>query len=108
MGTGVSVLDDEFDDMVTHFQDAQYVCMQYTGLKDKNGKEIYEGDILTHKTATISYPTPTIVKSVWEFAHMEGVLNEMYGNRFKPDDFEVIGNIYENPELLSPLKEITR
>jgi len=74
---------------------------QYTGLKDKNGKEIYEGDILTHhdslytklKTWKVIYKDASFaLKHIHEFAHTSLNAVPYYG--------EVIGNIYENPELL--------
>lgn len=74
--------------------------MQYTGLKDKNGKEIYEGDIVRYEMPgpppedlMIEFIEP-IIFSVASF-DVEGaplyVVNDVC---------EVIGNIYENPELL--------
>jgi hypothetical protein len=69
--------------------------MQFTGLNDKNGKEIYEGDIVNF----INIDEPHFTNPcVIEFLN--------YGwHPFKhgipmPSDIDIIGNIYENPELL--------
>ena len=71
------------------------VVMQFTGLTDKNGKEIYEGDILKHETgglSSIEYEAPHFILR----HHPEGGSDFPAPKNF----FEVIGNIYENPELL--------
>ena len=73
---------------------SRYVLMQYTGLKDKNGKEIYEKDILTHSIIRIG-KNPKKFVGVVEY-HENQFLNCNFVNE------EIIGNIYENPELLTP------
>jgi hypothetical protein len=80
----------------------KYTLMQYTGLKDKNGVEIYEGDILSEcndgiENAKVRYDD-TDAMFVLEFDNI--ILNFSNENS---KWFEVFGNKYENPELVQKL-----
>lgn len=107
----------ELDDRLTVYgvhDEADHVSkdapvMQYTGLKDKNGKEIYEGDIVEwhyNKWNNDNPPTytPTVGREVVEYAEADNEVGQPYIGFTLPTNLpslEIIGNIYENPELLS-------
>jgi hypothetical protein len=73
--------------------------LQFTGLLDKNGKEIYEKDIVRLKTTGLKMVVEWRNRGHWEpFVHAD---NETpYLQQIYASDCEVISNIYENPELL--------
>jgi hypothetical protein len=78
-----------------------YTCIakrEFTNLADKNGREIYDGDIVKHKTSPFGCPV-----IFWGGAFRlggEGESCHTLLNRI--DSCEVIGNIFENGDLLSP------
>lgn len=86
-----------------------FVLMQSTGLTDKNGKEIFEGDILCdegiEQENDFVYATVSYREGMWVCDQITsddcgygGALNEFAG------DYSVIGNIYQNKELLEVKK----
>lgn len=86
---------------------------QYTGMHDKNGKEIYEGDIVTMMRRPEKRQRQELVRHVvtcfgvcdWSFESLaHEVCGLMMANQydFNSYRFEVIGNIFDNPELAQP------
>ena len=90
------------------FPDEDIEFMQYTGLSDKAGKEIYEGDILStlkskkvqrgnQEYIVIGEWVPDVVKVEWR----EGILCIGWSiSKTQAKEGEIIGDIYNNPELL--------
>lgn len=94
---------------------ADLILMQFAGLYDKNGKEIYDGDIVRYKyhTEHLNYDQVSIISwkstgfhiepitgglSAWLVAIPGGYMSEFDNN--KNELFELIGNIHENKESL--------
>ena len=83
-----------------------FEVMQYTGLKDKNGKEIYEGDIFLDITSPYGKECVVIFELGSFGFKQHGYFRSFYGcnkrwnAQTKESKIEIIGNIYENPELL--------
>jgi uncharacterized phage protein (TIGR01671 family) len=89
---------------ITHGDGMDLILMQYTGLKDKNGKEIYEGDIVkceNNDLLTIDwnykFASFCLNKKGWMYSHY-------FGEALEHNKVEIIGNIYENLELLKDFK----
>ena len=95
---------------VEQAKDDRFILMQYTGLNDINGVEIYEGDIVTATwyddivimqlslTGKVQYHSGWLAFVIWD--EQRKTMSEINGCGFRDWEIEVIGNIYESPELL--------
>lgn len=95
--------------MITDLKEGCYELMQFTGLHDRNGKEIYEGDILqntkhSNQLVEVYWQGCTtnnahwIKWGGWAFRKVQNDGNFTFA--VYDNEIEVIGNIYENPDLL--------
>ncbi len=99
----ISWLEDELyciGDGITYMVSAEdLVLMQSTGLEDKNGKEIFEGDVVKCNGLL---GTIKLFKAMWVCSFVE--YNNYQKVGFFAQEIEVVGNIYENPELFEAIK----
>ena len=102
-GGRLSIRTDQYND---YFDIEDMILMQYTGLKDKKQKEIYEGDIIFIKGETklldikgkVEYSN---ILAQFIITNTGSIVNEAEPlGDYEEEDIEVIGNIYDNPELL--------
>lgn len=99
------------NDQIKIAEDRNWILMQYTGLKDKNGKKIYEGDIVKYGYA--DFEEDKTIHKIKYFADNDYPAFDFVPNlgcdcnglayAMAEGEIEIIGNIYENPELLKEI-----
>ena len=93
----------DINDVMQRFEDTFVAIMQFTGLKDKNSREIFEGDI-------VKSPDKELAIIKWndeEFCYQGALIEDgeesdncWSGGFWEYNEWKVIGNIYSNPELI--------
>ena len=77
--------------------DPDTLC-QFTGLTDKNGRKIWENDIVHCGTKLrVSWHH---FKASWVLSKKGWMYNHFFGEAVEPEDVEVVGNVFDNPDLL--------
>lgn len=88
------IIKDSFD---VYEIDPETLC-QFTGLTDKNGKRIWENDIVNcGSNLRVSWHT---FKASWVLSKKGWLYNHFFGEAVEPEDVEVVGNFFDDPELL--------
>ncbi|QIC46253.1 hypothetical protein GAG94_03385 [Lysinibacillus sphaericus] len=112
--SGVYEDPDEWTDFEVVLGLERFEVMQYTGLKDVNGNEIFEGDIIrfTNGIDEVYEKVGTVVFDLEECGYKAQYTNDgvthciylinpkVFADKYTEITYEIIGNIYENPELL--------
>lgn len=109
-GSTWHLFEDRHIELYRSYSSADVVLMQFTGLKDKTGKEIYDGDILRRTYRFIDPPTKrserreevsAVVYDERDARFMQQLSLGSFRGFFQGEEYEVIGNIHEHPQLLS-------
>lgn len=98
---------DYFGAMSSTFFGKTIVLEQYTGVNDKNGKEIYKGDIYKDAKGIISKVEAAVDGwALFPISRKAAIRNLHWRNVYEGTRGEVIGNIHDNPELLATLPNL--
>ena len=106
----VRVSSKDWTDESEHYGGNHETLSQYTGQDDKNNTEIYRGDVL-RLDKPLEYETDVLFVqwddrfSSWCLTKKGWMFNHFFGEAVEASETTVIGNIWENPELIKPAPE---
>jgi hypothetical protein len=95
----VSQQEGNTDELCFYYKGDRLIIQQFTGLLDKNGKEIYEGDIVKYDLAVTDFPKLSVSQIVFDDGKFK--LSKYSADGYMWSKMEILGNIYENIELLN-------
>lgn len=97
----LEVFDDSVGFRFGHFEDNEPIFMQSTGLKDKNGIEVFEGDIVEVSKDFLNIIDYRVDDGCWRLRPIDKKWACSYfSNYYDKSGWEILGNIYEDKELL--------
>ena len=79
----------------------RFLFEQFTGLKDKNGKDIFEGDILENDLGRIVEVYWNEFSGIWDYKALNDIGRPLHFMSKQPSLTKLIGNIHQNPELIN-------
>lgn len=96
----VPFIEGDMNEQLSYYTTEPYILMQYTGLLDKNGKEIYEGDLLQGDDRIVEVYWSEL--GIWDCRWLQYTKKPTTRGLHKSEwrNALVIGNVYENPELV--------